>query len=136
MEANERIIREFIAAWSRLDPAELAGFFTDDGVYHNMPMGPVAGRENVENLIRGFIAAWTETTWDVLNIACAGSVVIAERLDRTRAGDKAVDLPCVGVFELEDGKIKVWRDYFDMATYQRGMASSASAARREIEGSP
>jgi limonene-1,2-epoxide hydrolase len=122
MEENERIIREFIAAWSRLDPVELAGYFTDDGVYHNMPTGPVAGRENVENLIRGFIASWTETTWDLLNISCAGDVVIAERLDRTRAGDKAVDLPCVGVFELEGGKIKVWRDYFDFATYQRGMA--------------
>ena len=96
-------------------------FFSDDGVYHNMPMGPVAGRANVEQLIRGFIASWTETTWDILNIVCSGDVVIAERIGRTRAGDKAVDLPCVGVFELEAGKIKVWRDYFDLATYQRGM---------------
>jgi len=122
MEANERVIREFIAAWSRLDPAELAGYFAEDGVYHNMPMGPVAGRANVENLIRNFTAAWTETTWDLLNIVAAGDVVIAERLDRTQAGEKSVDLPCVGVFELEAGKIKVWRDYFDLATYQRGLA--------------
>jgi len=122
VEENERIIREFIEAWSRLDPVELAGYFTDDGVYHNMPMGPVAGRANVENLIRGFIATWTETTWDLRNILCAGDVVIAERLDRTRAGEKTADLPCVGVFELEGGKIKAWRDYFDFATYQRGMA--------------
>jgi len=121
MDTNERIIRDFIDAWSRLDPDELVGFFSDDGVYHNMPMGPVAGRAHVEQLIRGFIASWTETTWDILNIVCSGNVVIAERIDRTRAGDKAVDLPCVGVFELEAGKIKVWRDYFDLATYQRGM---------------
>jgi limonene-1,2-epoxide hydrolase len=122
MQENERIVREFIGAWSRLDPAELAGYFADDGVYHNMPAGPVAGRDNVEKLIRGFIASWTETTWDVLNVLCSGDVVIAERLDRTRAGGKSVDLPCVGVFELEAGKIKTWRDYFDLATYQRGLA--------------
>lgn len=121
MEDNERIIRDFIAAWSRLDPAELAGYFTEDGVYHNMPMGPVAGRDNVENLIRGFTASWTSTEWEILHVACAGDVVVAERVDRTRAGDKAVDLPCVGVFEMEGGRIKVWRDYFDLATYQRGM---------------
>jgi limonene-1,2-epoxide hydrolase len=121
MDANERIIRDFIEAWARLDPDELVGFFSDDGVYHNMPMGPVAGRSNVGQLIRGFIASWTETTWDILNIVSSGNVVIAERVDRTRAGDKAVDLPCVGVFELEAGKIKIWRDYFDLATYQRGM---------------
>jgi len=121
MQENERIIREFIEAWSRLDPHELAGFFAEDGVYHNMPAAPVAGRRNVENLIRGFIGSWTETRWDLLNIVSSGSVVIAERLDRTRAGEKTVDLPCVGVFELEAGKIKVWRDYFDLMTYQRGL---------------
>jgi len=118
---NEKIIREFIAAWSRLDAAELAGFFAEDGVYHNMPAAPVAGRDNIEQMIGGFIAAWTETEWDVLNLVADGNLVIAERLDRTKAGEKGVDLPCTGVFELEEGKIKIWRDYFDMATYARGM---------------
>jgi limonene-1,2-epoxide hydrolase len=122
MTENERTIREFIEAWSRLDPAELAGYFADDGVYHNMPTGPVAGRTKVEEFIRGFTASWTETRWELLNIVSSGGVVIAERLDRTRAGEKSVDLPCVGVFELEAGKIKVWRDYFDLATYAKGMA--------------
>jgi len=119
---NEKIIREFLAAWSRLDPEELASYFAEDGVYHNMPAAPVAGRENVQRMIAGFIAPWTETTWDLLHVVSQGDVVIAERLDRTRAGEKAVDLPCVGVFELEHGKIKVWRDYFDLATYSRGMS--------------
>ena len=122
MEENERIIREFIKAWSRRDAKELAAYFADDGVYHNMPIGPISGRANVEQFIQGFIGSWTETTWDILNIMCSGDVVIAERLDRTRAGDKSVDLPCVGVFELVDGKIKMWRDYFDFATYGAGMA--------------
>ena len=119
---NEATIREFIEAWSRLDADELAGYFTEDGVYHNMPMGPVAGRDNVRDMIAGFIGVWTETTWDILNLMSVGDVVIAERLDRTKAGDKAVDLPCTGVFEMENGKIKVWRDYFDMTTYMQGMS--------------
>ena len=119
---NEKIIREFIDAWSRLDPEELCSYFTEDGVYHNMPSGPVGGRENVKKMIAGFIGSWTETRWDILNLVSAGDVVIAERLDRTKAGDKAVDLPCTGVFELENGKIKVWRDYFDLGTYVKGMS--------------
>ena len=122
MQANERIIRDFIDAWSHLDAGELAGYFAEDGVYHNMPIAPVTGRANVETFIRAFIASWTETTWELIHIACAGEVVIAERVDRTRAGEKSVDLPCVGVFELEAGKIKVWRDYFDLATYQHGLS--------------
>ncbi len=121
MEANERIVRDFITAWTRLDAKEIAAFFTEDGVYHNIPMAPIVGRDNVLALISGFIGSWTQTKWDILNILCSGNVVIAERVDHIRAGDKSCDLPVVGVFELEGGKIKRWRDYFDMGTYQRAM---------------
>jgi limonene-1,2-epoxide hydrolase len=122
LQDNETIIRDFIKAWSRRDPVELASYFTEDGSYHNMPTVPIVGREKVEEFIRGFSAAWTETTWDLLNISSSGNVVFAERVDRTRAGEKYVELPCVGVFELENGKIKIWRDYFDFATYGNAMA--------------
>jgi len=122
MSDNVAIVREFLEAWPRLDAAELAGYFAEDGVYHNMPMTPVAGRANVEQLIRGFISTWTETDWKILNLLGSGNVVVAERLDCTKAGDKSVELPCTGVFEMEAGKIKVWRDYFDLGTYTQAMS--------------
>lgn len=121
MGNNEQIIRDFIAAWSRLDPAELAAFFAEDGCYFNMPTQPVKGRENVENFIRGFLANWTETQWDLLNIAAVGNVVYTERLDRTKTTQGDVDLPCCGIFEMENGKIKEWRDYFDLNTFMQAM---------------
>jgi limonene-1,2-epoxide hydrolase len=119
MTDNVTVIRDFIAAWSRLDPDELVSYFTEDGTYHNMPIDPVSGRDNVKAFIAGFLKDWTQTDWEVLNIVGAGDVVIAERVDRTKVGDVAVDLPCCGVFEMEGGKIRVWRDYFDMATYMK-----------------
>jgi limonene-1,2-epoxide hydrolase len=122
MTTNDDVIRAFVAAWSRLDSKELASYFSDDGVYHNMPFAPVAGRANIEAFIAGFIKSWTTTEWEVLNIVSAGDLVFAERVDRTRAGDKAVSLPCCGVFEMRAGKIQVWRDYFDMATYAKALA--------------
>ena len=122
MADNEQIIRDFIAAWSWLDAEELVGYFTEDGVYHNMPMGPVAGRDSVHDFIVGFLTGCTSTESDVLNIVAKGDVVVAQRLDRTMVGDKPVNLPCCGVFETEGGKIKVWRDYFDMATYTNALA--------------
>lgn len=111
------IITAFIAAWSRRDADELAGYFCEDGVYHNIPTGPVQGRTAIRQFISAFIRDWSSTDWEVLTLMAAGDKVIAERIDRTVVGGKAVDLPCCGVFEMADGKIKVWRDYFDLSTY-------------------
>jgi len=123
MRSNVDIVREFIAAWSRLDSDELAAYFTEDGTYYNMPTAPVSGRENVRNFIKGFAGGWQATTWDVVNIVGAGDVVIAERVDRTRTKNgKSVDLPCCGVFEMQNGKIKVWRDYFDLGVYMKAVS--------------
>jgi len=122
MPANEQIVREFIKTWSTLDADRIVEFFAEDGVYHNMPIAPVSGRARLRGFIAAFVKDWSVTEWEVVNIVSAGSIVIAERLDRTRVGDKTVDLPCCGVFELQDGKIQVWRDYFDMTTYTRALA--------------
>lgn len=119
---NEQVVRDFIAAWSKLDVEALLEFFCEDGVYHNMPMSPVAGKAALRPFIGAFLNGWTSTEWDVINIMSAGDVVIAERLDRTMIGDKVINLPCCGVFEMRDGRISVWRDYFDMGTYTRALA--------------
>jgi limonene-1,2-epoxide hydrolase len=119
MTDNATIVRDFIAAWSRLDPDELVEFFTPDGVYHNIPTQPVAGREALRQFIGGFIKDWTATEWEIVSLVAQGQTVVAERIDHTTFGDRHVDLPCCGVFEMQDGRIKVWRDYFDLGTYVR-----------------
>lgn len=116
-QANAEIIASFIAAWSRRDPDELASYFCEDGCYHNMPTGPVQGRAAIAGFIGAFVKDWTSTDWEVLTLMAEGDKVVAERLDRTMVGGKPVDLPCCGVFEMENGQIKVWRDYFDLSTY-------------------
>ncbi|MBL8538649.1 MAG: nuclear transport factor 2 family protein [Hyphomonadaceae bacterium] len=122
MDDNETIVRRFIADWSSLDADTLVEYFTEDGVYYNMPAQPVAGRQNLRRFIGAFLSGWERTDWEILNLIGRGDVVIAERLDRTVVAGKAIDLPCCGVFEMRGGKIAVWRDYFDMATYTRAVA--------------
>ena len=124
MTSNEQIIREFISAWSNLDPSELASYFTDDGIYHNIPSTAVQGRDNIEQFIAGFIRPWQSTEWEILNLVAEGNVVMVERLDKTVVAGSPVNLPCLGFFELQDGKIKQWRDYFDLATYTEALTAA------------
>lgn len=125
MSSNKDIVTDFIRAWSTLDADKLADYFADDGCYHNIPLEPVIGRENIRNFIKTFLTTWTQTHWEILNIASAGEVVMVERLDRTKTTSGNVDLPCVGVFEMSDAKIKIWRDYFDLGTYMNAMKNDA-----------
>lgn len=121
MADNAAVVRDFIRAWSRLDPDELAEYFTEDGVYHNIPTDPVAGRDNVRQFIAGFSASWTATDWEIVTLIADGDTVICERVDRIRTEKGSVELPCCGVFEMQDGRIRVWRDYFDLGTFMQGM---------------
>ena len=57
------------------------------------------------------------------NLAVLADLVFAERIDRARIDNQEVDLSLVRIFEVLDGKIRHWRVYFDLATYQRAFAT-------------
>lgn len=118
---NISLITRFIDDWAGLDATHLVSYFCDDGIYHNMPTGPVKGRRNIEKFIEHFIADWRETKWEIVTIIGNGDTVIVERKDRTTIGNRTLTLSCTGIFIIDNGKIREWRDYFDMMTYIRGV---------------
>jgi limonene-1,2-epoxide hydrolase len=124
MSENEKVIREFVDAWSRLDAEELVSYFTEDGTYHNIPTTAVQGHDNIQQFITGFIRPWESTDWEIISLIAEGNIVMVERLDKTVVAGSPVSLPCFGYFELEDGKIKMWRDYFDLATYSNALTEA------------
>ena len=126
MERPIEVVRRFCAAWSdNLGTIELAAFFTDDAVYHNIPLAPVTGREAIAKTIASFIrpgAPGIESIeFRVVNIAANGPVVMTERVDVFKRPDKSFEVQVMGTFEISDGKIKAWRDYFDMNQFASRM---------------
>jgi limonene-1,2-epoxide hydrolase len=113
MDDNERLVREFWAAWGRADAAELAGYFAEDGVYHNIPSEPLRGREAIRTAIAGWLTRMADFRVEFRNVVSAGDVVMTERVDHWVTNGRATALPVVGVFELEGGKIRALREYFN-----------------------
>ena len=110
------LVSEFCKLWASPNPEELAGYFTEDAVYHNIPMAAVQGREAIKEFIAGFLAAFDGIDFQIHRQVSDGAVVMNERTDvMHRKGGGEVPLPVMGVFEVVDGKIAAWRDYFDMA---------------------
>jgi limonene-1,2-epoxide hydrolase len=117
------VVTEFAEKWASPDPDELAGYFTEDAVYHNIPMDPVQGREAIKEFIAGFTAAFDGIDFQIHRQVTDGNVVMNERTDTMRRKDGGeIPLPVMGVFEVVDGKIAKWRDYFDMATVTNAFA--------------
>ncbi len=123
-EENVQTVRRFCEAFSRLDIDEVLSFFTEDAVYHNIPMPPVKGKAAIRSVLEIFMKPSQGITFEMLNLAANGPVVFTERVDKFQMGDKRVELPVCGVFEVRDGKIAAWRDYFDMATWTRQTSGS------------
>lgn len=114
----ESVVNEFFAAVERINIDDAVAYLADDVSYENMPVQPVRGKDDVRNLMKGFLAASTEVEWRVLRQHCVDNVVFNERLDRFKMNGGWLELPVAGVFEVnESGKISLWRDYFDMGTY-------------------
>lgn len=113
----DALVREFCAAWERMDPDELAAYFTEDGVYHNIPMAPFEGRDAIREGLAGMKAMISSIRFDIHRQVASDGLVMNERTDHLKMGDTTVALPVVGVFEITDGKIRAWRDYFDMAQF-------------------
>jgi limonene-1,2-epoxide hydrolase len=126
MESPIEVVRRFCAAWSdNRGAVELAAFFAEDAVYHNIPQEPVTGRENIANTIASVLRPGPPgiegIDFRVINIAANGPIVMTERVDVFKLPYKSFELPVMGTFEVTGGKINAWRDYFDMNQFTSRM---------------
>lgn len=112
-----QVVQNFCDAWARLDLEELLAYFTPDAVYHNIPIDPMVGVDAIRSMMQMFTTGVDRIEFEVLHIAATGNVVLTERIDRFVRPDKTISLPVMGTFEIVDGKIAAWRDYFDLNQY-------------------
>ncbi len=110
------IVEAFLAAFVAMDFDTALTYVAPDAEYTNVPMGTVRGHAGVRQVLEPFFAPIHENEFVVLRTAAAGPIVFMERLDRHRLDHGWRELPVNSVFEVHDGKITVWRDYFDLLT--------------------
>ena len=113
-QANDALVRDFMAAWERRDTAFILECFTEDAVYHSMPLTPIVGKDAIEAWVRRFEDV-PAGRLEVRNQVASGAVVMNERTDFITLNGKPVTLPICGVFEMDGGRIRAWREYFDLA---------------------
>jgi limonene-1,2-epoxide hydrolase len=113
----ERVVHRFVEAWERRDIDELLDFFTDDAYWHPMPMKPAVGK----NALRQLVSEWLRTgpKGEIQRQVSDGRVVMHERIDRCSFHGRDIEEPVAAVFEIDNGRITAWREYFDTAPFAR-----------------
>ena len=121
----EEIVNEFMARVVRMDLDAACELVSDDCEYDNVPISKVYGPDGIKGVLGQMVTALDEVDWVIHRQVAAGNLVMNERTDRFGMNGKWMDLPVAGVFEVTDGRITLWRDYFDMNTFTEQLTALA-----------
>ncbi len=121
---NIELFLTFCKAGQDRDVEKQMTFIDEDSSYHNMPDAePIVGRAGIRALLTSYVTTTEASEIKVLAVAETSSGhVLNERVDRFRVkGGKWIDCPVMNTAEIENGKIKKWRDYYDAAFVNKQM---------------
>jgi limonene-1,2-epoxide hydrolase len=115
------IATTFFDYWTANRIEDALAMLSDDVFYDNVPLPNISGRDNVRRFHQDFgVGTAFKVDWTVTHIAASGNVVLNERIDIfTHASGGTITLPVMGTVTVENGVITVWRDYFDLADFER-----------------
>jgi limonene-1,2-epoxide hydrolase len=117
-------VDEFIRRIVAMDLDGACELVSEDVEYDNVPIGKNIGPEAMKTVLGMMVTDIDEVEFVVHRQVAEGSTVMNERLDRFRRGDRWIELPVMGTFEVrDDGRVTLWRDYFDMATFTDQLAA-------------
>jgi limonene-1,2-epoxide hydrolase len=104
----------------------LADWLTDDCVYVDMPVGPVAAARGPVDIVKrlqvGLLDLAAYENHDGLVAVrpdAEGDVVMYEHSETwTFASGEVVELPFVSVHRVREGRVALWKDYWDLGSVQ------------------
>lgn len=107
------VVAGFLDALAASDMERAVAFLADDIVYTNVSLPTIRGRTRFERGARVYYRRGLGFEVVIHRIAAAGPTVLTERTDALTWGPWRSQFWVCGTFEVVDGKIALWRDYFD-----------------------
>ncbi|MGV9710741.1 limonene-1,2-epoxide hydrolase family protein [Gordonia sp. NPDC003424] len=100
----------------------------DDIVYTNVSLPTVRGKRKVAKIFARFDGGRYGFNYRMVNVASDGPVVLTERIDEIRIGRVALQFWVWGRFEIAEGRVVLWRDYFDYFDMTKALVRGLAAA--------
>lgn len=115
------VARAMLDAYESLDWGAAASLIADEGVVHYVEKEPMRGPEAMRAHTDRMGSALTRVEFKDLHMGVIDGVVVIQRVDDFDYNGNHVSVPVFGSMEIADGKIKVWREYYDHEQMLRGM---------------
>jgi limonene-1,2-epoxide hydrolase len=109
---NTHTVEVFLHALQDADLETAGAALAEDLVYQNVGLPTIYGRNRAMKLFRSLGGA-SGFEVKIHRIAADGAAVLTERTDALIFGPLRLQFWVCGVFEVHDGQITLWRDYFD-----------------------
>jgi limonene-1,2-epoxide hydrolase len=113
------LVLAFLHAWDKADLGAAFALMSPDIVYKNTGYPDVVGHNGVRQALASLIDTKTPLTSVIHAVAeNADGVVMTERTDTIHYAKGAISFPVMGAFDVKDGLICGWRDYFDASPFK------------------
>jgi limonene-1,2-epoxide hydrolase len=124
-------VTAFLDSLGRLNLDAALALLAEDVVYQNVSLPAARGRTEVGRQLR--LLTRYLTGFEAVNhrVVSDGYTVLTERTDVVQVGGFRAEFWVCGTFEVREGRIVLWRDYFDWANV---LAATARGAVRAVAG--
>lgn len=130
-DAAVATVTEFFAALDAFDVPRAGTYLTPDVVWRNTTLPTLRGLPTVTRALR--VAARPRCRFEAVvhHIASDGDAVLVERTDTLTVGPLRSTFWVYGTFEMRDGQIAVWRDYF---SWRNVLLGAVTGTIRSLRG--
>lgn len=129
-DSPDSFVRSFTALLAAKNIDVASTMISDDCEYDNVPIGKAFGPQGLRDTLTGFFAMCDSLDWEIVRQSSTGdmssAVVLNERVDRFVIKGTTYELLVAGVYEIRDGRITLWRDYFDQSVLMQAFQAASS----------
>ena len=133
MSGKTRAVLNLVEAWARRDIDFMMAQFADDAIFENVPMDLIVGKDDIRAANQAFMAMYREAPWEIHHIVEApDGTVLTERSDIFILNDgRRTECRVMGAFTVNNDNLIVhWRDYFDLADWNRQLGADPDFGRK------
>ena len=127
-QSATEVVESFLRALERFDVDAAEALLHPDVTYQNVPLPPARGKQATVKQLRLLEKYCSGFQARTHNIAANGDTVLTERTDVLEVGRFSAEFWVCGTFEVRDGQVVLWRDYFDYADVTVAMVKGAVKA--------